>query len=157
MNEIDYDVLYRTYNLHCCNLTVNKQVAALSRATFDCGLTFAQLTKLIKHNRRELIVAFVKDKVIGYALIRKADSKTIIDELAVIPELKRQRIGTGICDAVLCHAAHNGTYCIHARIPESNLVAQLLFKSFAFLCVKIERNAIAATGEDAYLFELDLS
>lgn len=97
-----------------------------------------------------LYIAKDKLKIVGYiAFDEKSDKFISIDSVAVHHAYRRKGIGTQLVKFVveLCSD-------IKTHVRETNLEAQLFFKSLGFMVFDVIRGAYDTTTEDCYVFTL---
>lgn len=101
-------------------------------------------------------VALHSNRVVGsvvYELHR--DSLRIIN-LAVSPEIRRCGVGRQMVQLLFRKLSTQRRRWLEVDVRETNLAAQMFFKSMGFRAVGVRRNAYSDTDESAYEFEFDV-
>jgi ribosomal-protein-alanine N-acetyltransferase len=80
------------------------------------------------------IVAESDNMVAGYCLYRIFHGHIFLDDLAVLPECQRQGVGTTLANKMKSKLTGKRRKMLVINVRESNLKAQLFFKSMGFNC-----------------------
>jgi len=111
--------------------------------------------ELEKNPYATLLVAVVDDKVIGYIDFWITFQQAQINNLAIIPSLKRKGIGQTLLLDALKRIEAEGCFQVTLEVRVSNLVAQTLYQKHGFH-ILLTKPQYYADGEDAYLMEKKL-
>ena len=155
-STFEYDVRLKTYNRNNITKAVLRKVSALSCCNFEMGLKVDTLERLIRLYYQDLVVAYLDNQVVAFALLRRTDESRVIDEIAVARKYRRHGIGSLLINSILYVCAKEKQMGLLAVVPESKAEMHLLLKKMGFYCVAIQKASIACTGEDAYHFEFSL-
>ncbi len=99
-----------------------------------------------------VLVAEAEGYVIGYIDFWITFQQAQINNLAVIPTLRRQGIGNVILSDAINRIIQSGCESITLEVRVSNLVAQKLYGKYGFKAL-IKKPHYYADGEDALLME----
>jgi [ribosomal protein S18]-alanine N-acetyltransferase len=102
------------------------------------------------------MVAEQGDRVIGYMIYELHKSKLHILNLAVHPEWRRQCVGAQMAAKLVSKLSSHRRTRITLEVRESNLGAQMFFRTQGFLATRVLRAYYDDTGEDAYQMEYSL-
>lgn len=108
--------------------------------------------------RRDCIglVAELGDYIIGYAVYEFRKHRYVLTNVAVHPDYRRRGVATALINRLKAKMSTTQKPKISVDLRESNLAAQLLFKSAGFSAIKIIRGYYEDTDEDAYYMEFNL-
>jgi ribosomal-protein-alanine N-acetyltransferase len=108
--------------------------------------------ELEKNPYASVMVAVIDDKVIGYLDFWITFQQAQINNLAVIPSLKRKGIGQILLLDGLKRIEAEGCIQITLEVRISNVAAQTLYQKHGFKTL-LTKPQYYADGEDAYLME----
>ena len=95
-------------------------------------------------------VATVRCKVVGYLVYELLAGEVVVLSVAVAPEHQRCGIAGDLVRKQFARLTPKYRNRIVANVRESNLEAQLFFKSLRFRAVRVLSNFYDDMGEDAY-------
>ena len=96
------------------------------------------------------VVAEVQNQVVGYMIYEMAPHFFRVLTLAVDPAWRRKGIGRSLVERLINKLSPHRRHQILLEVRETNLVAQLFFRSLGFRACRILRNFYSDTVEDAY-------
>jgi [ribosomal protein S18]-alanine N-acetyltransferase len=99
------------------------------------------------------MVAEQNDRVVGYVIYELHKAKLHVLNLAVHPLVRRQHIGSQMVQKLMTKLSSHRRSRITLEVRETNLPAQLFFRSLDFKAVKVLRGYFEDTAEDAYVLE----
>lgn len=105
--------------------------------------------------KRKNLVAYSlihEEQVIGYVFFLLRKSSLHIINIAVAPEFQRSGGGRYLINTLMEKLNEKRVKLI-VEVRETNLPAQLFFKSLGFKAVSVLRNSYEETTEDAYKFQ----
>jgi ribosomal-protein-alanine N-acetyltransferase len=111
--------------------------------------------ELEKNPYASVMVAVIDDKVIGYIDFWITFQQAQINNLAVIPTLKRKGIGQILLLDALKRIEAEGCIQVTLEVRISNVAAQTLYQKQGFQ-ILLTKPHYYADGEDAYLMEKKL-
>jgi len=103
------------------------------------------------------MVAIHQEQVVGYMLYELLKSKLHILNFATSPEFRRCGVGSQMVEKLRLKLTQQRRTGLFLTIRESNLVAQLFFRSQKFRATNVLRGYYEDTGVDGYRFEFDLN
>lgn len=102
------------------------------------------------------MVAEQNERVVGYVIYELHKNKLHVLNLAVHPLVRRQHIGAQMVQKLMTKLSSHRRSRITLEVRESNLPAQMFFRSLDFKAVKVLRGYYEDTAEDAYVMEFRL-
>lgn len=96
--------------------------------------------------------AGMSERVVGFIIYELWKTKIHILNIAVHPASRRRDVASQIMEKMLGKLSSQLRVSLTAEVRETNLPAQLFFKSHGFRAVTVLRNCYQDTEEDAYLF-----
>jgi [ribosomal protein S18]-alanine N-acetyltransferase len=130
-----------------------------------CGLSkwgwAAYYAELQSGNRRLMLVARSLDErhdrlVTGYVVARLAANELHINNIAVRPEYRRQRVGTDLLTCILSEGLQKGATAAFLEVRAGNRSAQALYQECGFRTVGRRRNYYSNPTEDALIMSVPL-
>jgi ribosomal-protein-alanine N-acetyltransferase len=98
---------------------------------------------------RDVMVAVRGGQVVGYVFYELHKHELRLVRMAVDPACRREGIGTAMVEKLLDKLSERRSKLV-VHVRETNLPAQLLFKSNGLRAVHVWRQHFADTNEDAY-------
>jgi [ribosomal protein S18]-alanine N-acetyltransferase len=99
------------------------------------------------------MTAEVKDEVVAFMVYELHINKLTLGNLGISPNHHRRGIGSAMIDKLKSKLSSDRRNTITVLVRESNLDAQMFFKSQGFVAVEVLRNHYDENGEDAYEME----
>ncbi len=99
------------------------------------------------------MVAEHEDRVIGFMIYELHRSRLHLLNFAVAAEYRRRRVGSQMLAKLLAKLSAQRRTRIALEVRETNLPAQLFFRSEGFRAVSVLRDFYEDTTEDAYLMQ----
>jgi [ribosomal protein S18]-alanine N-acetyltransferase len=96
-------------------------------------------------------VAEHEDRVVGFMIYELHKTKLHVLNFAVAPAWRRVGVGTQMVTKLVGKLSSHRRTKITLAVRESNLSAQLFFRSQAFQATRVLRGYYEDSGEDAYL------
>ncbi len=103
------------------------------------------------------MVAEQAEKVVGFMIYELHKSKLHILNFGVHPEHRRTGVGTQMAEKLVSKLSSHRRTRILLEIRETNLDAQLFFRSSGFRGIGVARQFFADSGEDAFVMEYRLA
>ncbi len=133
------------------------EVLGIENASFEFPWTEAEFVACVRQRNCVGLVAEVDDKVVGYMIYEMAKSKIRLLNLAVSPEWRRRGVGRYLVQKLINKLSLQKRNRITLEVRETNLPAQLFFRSLGFRATSVLRNFYQDTPEDAYLMSFTIS
>lgn len=103
------------------------------------------------------MVAELGDKVVGYVIYELHKNRLHVMNFAVDTGARRCGIGTAMVNNLTKKLSFERRNRVMLEVRETNLEAQLFFKSCGFKAISVLRNFYDSTNEDAYLMQFRYS
>ncbi len=103
------------------------------------------------------MVAERGDQVLGFMIYELHKFRLHVLSMAVDPDYSRQGIGRIMVEKLISKLSYQRRNRVTLEVRETNLPAQLFFKSMGFRAVGILNHFYDDCDEDAYMFELRAS
>ncbi len=133
-----------------------KAILTIEQQTFISPWTEAHfLYELTGNPYASLLVAEVDTLLVGYVDFWITFQQAQINNLAVLPSLKRKKIGTTLLVDALDRIHQSGCHHVTLEVRVSNLAAQQLYQQHGFKII-VTKKHYYENGEDAYLMEKTL-
>lgn len=130
-----------------------KDIVEIERLSYSTPWTAEDFSHCLNRHNFVGVVAEINHRVVGF-LICEMHKKTIrLVNLAVHPKFKRKGVASQLVDDMVQKLSSGRYERIMAEIRETNLPAQLFFRSKNFRAYSIEKGLFEDTGEDGYIFE----
>ncbi|MDO4584009.1 MAG: GNAT family N-acetyltransferase [Planctomycetia bacterium] len=127
-------------------------VYALEQSASEKPWSAAELVRILSHPHCAGMVVEYDSQVIGFIIYELQEFAFRIWNMAVLPEFRRQGVGSQMIARLACRLASHSRKQIRIAVRESNLPAQLFFRALGFQAVSIQR-AANEKGEDTYLMQ----
>lgn len=108
-------------------------------------------SEITTNNLAEYIVARLDGKIVGYAGMWKILDEGHITNIAVHPDVQRQKIGTRMVEELIQLAKQYNIEKLTLEVRESNTLAQGLYKNFGFEVLGIRKKYYEDNKEDALI------
>ena len=103
------------------------------------------------------MVAEQGEKVVGFMIYELHKTKLHILNFAVHPNCRRAGVGAQMVAKLISKLSSHRRTRITLEVRETNLVAQLFFRSQGFRAVRVLRAYYEDSGEDAFLMQYQLA
>ena len=101
------------------------------------------------------MVAEFEEQVVGFMIYELHKTRLHVLNFAVNPKFRRRAVGQVIMNHLIGKLSHQRRNRILLEVRETNLAAQLFFRSVGFRAVSVLRDFYDDTTEDAYLMQYD--
>ena len=125
--------------------------------SFDFSWTEEDFLRCLRQRNCIGMVAEICEKVVGFMIYELHKQKLHVLNFAVSPEFRRQGIGSQMLSKLIGKLSSHRRTKITLAVRESNLAAQVFFRSRDFRAMKVLRNYYEDSGEDAYLMQYHIS
>jgi ribosomal-protein-alanine N-acetyltransferase len=99
------------------------------------------------------MVAEHEERVVGFMIYELHKNRLHILNFAVHPEFQRRGVGRQMTEKLVAKLSNQRRNRIMLEVRETNLSAQLFFRSIGFRAISVLRDFYDDTTEDAYLME----
>lgn len=134
------------------------EVLWIEQATFRYPWTEQDFCNTLSQRQCIAQVAETPDgAVIGYSVYELDRKRFKLLNLAVAPGYQRSGVGKQLIEKLIGKLSHQNRQSIDVMVRESNLSAQLFFRSLGFKATSIYRDHYQDAGEDGYLLRLNIA
>jgi ribosomal-protein-alanine N-acetyltransferase len=127
------------------------EVLRAEQDSFDFSWTEDDFLRCLRQRNCIGMVAEHEDQVVGFMIYELHKTKLHVLNFAVAPEWRRLGIGSQMVLKLVGKLSSHRRTKITLAVRESNLAAQLFFRSQAFKATRVLRAYYEDSGEDAYL------
>ncbi|MDP3685254.1 MAG: ribosomal protein S18-alanine N-acetyltransferase [bacterium] len=129
------------------------EVLQTEQASFECPWTKEDFLRCLRQRNRIGMVAEQGERVVGFMFYELHKTKLHVLNFAVHPSWRRCGVGAQMVSKLISKLSSFGRTHITLEVRETNLVAQLFFRSQGFRAVRVLRACYEDSGEDAFLME----
>jgi ribosomal-protein-alanine N-acetyltransferase len=127
------------------------EVLRAEQDSFDHAWTEDDFLRCLRQRNCIGMVAEHEDRVVGFMIYELHKTKLHVLNFAVAPAWRRVGVGTQMVTKLVGKLSSHRRTKITLAVRESNLAAQLFFRSQAFQATRVLRGYYEDSGEDAYL------
>lgn len=120
---------------------------------FEFAWTEEDFIRCLRQRNCIGMVAEEDDQILGFMIYELHKTRLHILNFAVNPEHRRRAVGRAMVDKLLGKLSHERRNRIMLEVRETNLEAQLFFKSLGFRAISVLRDFYDDAVEDAYLMQ----
>lgn len=129
------------------------EVLAIEHSSFDTPWCEEEFLRVLRQRNCIGMVAEHGERVVGFMIYELHKNKLHVLDFATHPEFRAQGVGKQmIAKLVGKLSAHRRTRII-LHVRESNLIAQLFYRSQNFRATEVVREFYSDTSEDGYLMQ----
>jgi ribosomal-protein-alanine N-acetyltransferase len=125
--------------------------------SFEFAWTEEDFLRCLRQRNCIGMVAEQNEKVIGFMIYELHKVKLHILNFAVHPHFRRLGVGAQMVGKLVGKLSSHRRTRITLEVRETNLAAQLFFRSLGFRAVRVLRGFYADSGEDAFLMQYRLA
>jgi ribosomal-protein-alanine N-acetyltransferase len=129
------------------------EVLQAEQESFEYSWTEEDFLRCLRQRNCIGMVAEAGEKVVGFMIYELHKSKLHILNFAVSPNQRRAGIGGQMVAKLISKLSSHRRTRITLEVRETNLAAQLFFRSQGFRAVRVLRGYYEDSGEDAFLMQ----
>jgi ribosomal-protein-alanine N-acetyltransferase len=129
------------------------EVLAIEHASYDFPWDEEEFLRVLRQRNCIGMVAEHGEKVVGFMIYELHKAKLQILNLAVAPECRRMGVGEQMVAKLVSKLSNHRRTRIVLHLRESNLPAQLFYRTQGFRASEVLREFYEDTGEDAYVMQ----
>lgn len=133
------------------------EVIRTEQDSFEYSWTEEDFLKCLRQRNCIGMVAEHEERVVGFMIYELHKTKLHVMNFAVHPEFRRTGIGQQMIAKLIGKLSSHRRTKITLAVRETNLIAQLFFKTVDFRAVKVMRKYYEDSGEDAFLMQFQLA
>ena len=129
------------------------EVVAIEQEAFEFPWSEEEFTRCLRQRNCIGMVAEMADSVVAFMIYELHRSKLHVLNFAVVRSHRRLGIGSRMMDKLVGKLTPDRRGRIVLEVRETNLPAQLFFRSLGFRATSVLRDFYQDTTEDAYLMQ----
>ncbi len=129
------------------------EVLDIEREGFEFSWSEDDFIRCLRQRNCIGMVAEHDERVVGFMIYELHRTRLHLLNFAVAEDIRRQRVGTQMLSKLLAKLSAQRRTRIALEVRETNLSAQLFFRSLGFRAVTVLRDFYEDTTEDAYLMQ----
>ena len=133
------------------------EVLQTEQESFEYAWTEEDFLRCLRQRNCIGMVAEQGEKVVGFMIYELHKNKLHILNFAVHPSCRRLGVGAQMTAKLVSKLSSHRRTRITLEVRETNLGAQLFFRSQAFRAVRVLRGFYEDSGEDAFLMQYKLA
>jgi ribosomal-protein-alanine N-acetyltransferase len=133
------------------------EVLQTEQESFEYAWTEEDFLRCLRQRNCIGMVAEQGEKVVGFMIYELHKAKLHILNFAVHPHFRRRGVGAQMVGKLVSKLSSHRRTRITLEVRETNLSAQLFFRSQAFRAVRVVRGFYDDSGEDAFLMQYSLA
>lgn len=128
-------------------------VLGIEGASFEFPWTEDEFIRCLRQRDCIGMVAECTEQVVGFMIYELHRTRIHVLSFAVHPEFRRQAIGRAMIEKLVSKLAYQRRSRIVLEVRETNLNAQLFFRSLGFKATGVLRNFYEDSTEDAFMMQ----
>lgn len=128
-------------------------VLAIEEASFEFPWSEEEFIRCLRQRNCIGMVAEREDEVVGFMIYELHKNRLHLLNFAVSPTARRENVGSKMLEKLSGKLSAERRNRILLEVRETNLDAQLFFKSLNFRAINVLRDYYEDTTEDAYLMQ----
>jgi ribosomal-protein-alanine N-acetyltransferase len=132
-------------------------VLGIENASFEFPWTEDEFIRCLRQRDCIGMVAECSERVVGFMIYELHRTRIHVLSFAVHPEHRRQSVGSAMIEKLISKLAYQRRNRIVLEVRETNLDAQLFFRSLGFRATGVLRNFYEDSTEDAFLMQFRTS
>ena len=133
------------------------EVLQTEEESFEYAWTEEDFLRCLRQRNCIGMVAEQGEKVVGFMIYELHKAKLHILNFAVSPVFRRVGVGGQMVSKLISKLSSHRRTRITLEVRETNLPAQLFFRSQGFRAIKVLRSFYEDSGEDAFLMQYRLA
>jgi ribosomal-protein-alanine N-acetyltransferase len=129
------------------------ETLAIEAASFEFPWLEDDFIRCLRQRNCIGMTAEHDEHVVGFMIYELNKNRIQLLNFAVLPEMRRQGIGTQIIRKLIGKISRQNRTRILLELRETNLAAQLFFRKNGFWAISVLRDYYEETPEDAYLMQ----
>ncbi len=128
-------------------------VLAIEHESFEFSWSEEEFIRCLQQRNCIGMVAEHDDRVVGFMIYELNKTRIHVLNFAVAPQCRRRGVGSQMVAKLVSKLSSQRRSRITLEVRETNLAAQLFFRSQRFRAVSVLRQYYDDTPEDAYLMQ----
>lgn len=132
------------------------EVVGIEREAFEFPWSDEDFTRCLRQRNCIGMVAELADSVVAFMIYELHRSRLHMLNFAVMRSHRRLGIGTQMMEKLIGKLSPDRRARIVLEVRETNLAAQIFFRSLGFLAISVLKDFYQDSTEDAYLMQYSL-
>jgi len=128
-------------------------VLGIENESFEFPWTEEEFIRCLRQRDCIGMVAEYSEQVVGFMIYELHRTRIHVLSFAVHPEFRRQSVGSAMISKLVSKLAYQRRNRIVLEVRETNLAAQLFFRSLGFRATGVLRNFYEDSTEDAFMMQ----
>ncbi len=128
------------------------EVMGIERDSFEHPWSEEEFVLCLRRRNVIGLVAEHEERVVAFMIYETNKTRLHILNMAVAADMRRRGIGRQLLEYKIAHLPKMRRTSLTLEVRESNVAAQLFFRSAGFKATSVLRGFYDETDEDAYLF-----
>ncbi|RMF44408.1 MAG: ribosomal-protein-alanine N-acetyltransferase [Planctomycetota bacterium] len=128
-------------------------VLSIEEASFEFPWSEEDFVHCLRQRHCIGMVAEIDDRVVGFMVYELHKNRLHLLNFAVAPDMRRRGVGQAMVEKLVSKLSMDRRNRILLEVRETNLAAQLFFRSAGFRAISVLRDFYEDTTEDAYLMQ----
>ncbi|WP_165247941.1 ribosomal protein S18-alanine N-acetyltransferase [Paludisphaera soli] len=135
------------------------EVLGIEHASFEYPWSEDEFLRVLRQRNCIGMIAEQGERIVGFMIYELHRNRIHVLDFATHPDFRRQGVGKQMIAKLVSKLSSQRRNRIALLLRETNVTAQLFYKTMGFRAVEVIREHFADTGEDAYgmLYHLDES
>ena len=129
------------------------EILGIEQQSFEFPWSEEDFIRCLRQRNCIGMVAECEEQIVGFMIYELHRTRLHILNFAVHPGFRRHGVGRQMASKLISKLSHQRRTRILLEVRETNLDAQLFFRSTGFRAVSVLRDFYEDTVEDAYLME----
>src|SRR5437762_5762836 len=129
------------------------EVLAIEQECFEFAWQEDDFIRCLRQRNCIGMVAEASERVVGFMVYELHKNRLHVLNFAVHEQFRRRRVAAQMVKKLISKLSHDRRSRVLLEIRETNLPAQLFFRSLGFRAVSVLRDFYEDTPEDAYLMQ----
>jgi ribosomal-protein-alanine N-acetyltransferase len=129
-------------------------VLGIENESFEFPWTEDEFIRCLRQRDCIGMVAEYSEQVVGFMIYELHRTRIHVLSFAVHPDFRRQSVGSAMITKLVSKLAYQRRNRIVLEVRETNLSAQLFFRSLGFRATGVLRNFYEDSTEDAFMMQL---
>lgn len=133
-----------------------RDVLEIEKESFGLAWVHKDFMRCLRQGNYHAVVAEYNQRVVGFMVYEVVNDEIQLLNLTVHSGYRRLGVGSQLVTAMIERVYHASLLGIRIEVRETNLGAQLFFRSLGFLGTDVLREHFNNTSEDAFVMEYAL-
>ena len=129
------------------------EILEIENASFEFPWSDKDFIRCLRQRNCIGMVAESDEQIVGFMIYELHKTRLHVLNFAVHPDFRRRQVGLQMIEKLISKLSHQRRTKVRLEVRETNLEAQVFFRSVGFMAISLLRDFYDDTVEDAYLME----